>query len=511
MPPAPIATPLPVGAAISPNSLRASMEARRARGERFSLSEAVAIVVPLAGHLADLHATGARLYLHPSNLVIDPHGVAKLDGDGSRAPTLPRDRACLAPEERAGKPGDARASVFALGAMIYELVTGESVGPGMRRPTDIVPDLPGALEVVMGKALVADPAHRPDDLRALASAIHGLSPNASMPPPPADESHLDGGADFEVDIRLSMLPPAEIKATSLPAGYGVSVRDVSSPGTRNDPTARLSDLKARLESDPRPRYVVIEGGMDHGPFSAVELLQQIASATFTEDSLLRDALSKEERPVKDWEEFAPFAEQAKLGREIKQEKVELEKVIVAERKATTSKALIGGIGLAAILAVGLVFFLKARGARNDDVAVVDDKNVSVDIDGGVKGSASARAAGVGGRLPTSGAYPMLPGGMSCEAARAKYVEEMKMGEKGQPDLTAGQFGAVLNNGSYLNSCSVPSSTKVNICAAIQNGRAVGVTVSMDPPNPGGVSCVAGRVRSLSFPPNPKLDVTTTSF
>jgi hypothetical protein len=58
---------------------------------------------------------------------------------------------------------------------------------------------------------------------------------------------------------------------------------------------------------------------------------------------------------------------------------------------------------------------------------------------------------------------------------------------------------------------VPSSTKVNICAAIQNGRAVGVTVSMDPPNPGAVSCVAGRVRGLSFPANPKLDVTTTSF
>ena len=37
------------------------------------------------------------------------------------APTVPRDRACLAPEEKHGQPGDARASVFSIGALLYEL------------------------------------------------------------------------------------------------------------------------------------------------------------------------------------------------------------------------------------------------------------------------------------------------------------------------------------------------------------------------------------------------------
>ena len=65
MPSAPIVTPFPVGAAISPHSLRAAMEARRARGERFSLTEAVGIAVPLATHVAARHAAGGRLFLHP--------------------------------------------------------------------------------------------------------------------------------------------------------------------------------------------------------------------------------------------------------------------------------------------------------------------------------------------------------------------------------------------------------------------------------------------------------------
>lgn len=515
----PVVTPLPVGAAIAPKSLRATMESRRAMGERFSLSEALSLLVPLCQELGQRHAAGARLYLHPSSITFDERGATKLNDAVLMAlPTLPRDRACLAPEERAGEPGSARASVFSLGAILYEMITGESVGPGMRRPTEIAPQLPPSIEAVLGKALVSDPEHRPDDLAALAQALHNLAPSASMAPPPADESNLDGDGDFEVDVRLSMLPPAAPSAARAAISnldidpYAVVVKAPSTQ--RNDPTSRLADLKNRLESDPRPRYVVIEQGMDHGPFSAVELLQQIGSHTFTEDSLLRDTFSKEERNIKDWDEFAPFAEQAKLHREIKAEKVELEKVIVAEKKATTSKALVGGVGLLVVLGAVGAIVLKSRGSRDDTVDIAGDSAVNVEVDGGVKaGSAAAGKAGgaAGGKLQTVGGIPMLPSGMSCETAQAKYVEEMKMGERGQADLTQGQFAAVLNNGSYLNGCGVPESTQVNICAAVQNGRAVGVTVTTSPSNPAANSCVAGKIRGISFPSNPKLDIARTTF
>lgn len=514
----PAPTPLPLGAGIAPDSLRAVMETKRAAGERFSLAQAVAVVVPLAVDLAAHHANGAKFFANPSTISMT--GTPRLEK--SRAgdqPMLPRDRACLAPEIRDGLPGDARASVFALGAMLYEMVTGLTVGLGMRRPTDVDPTLPGSLEVLLGKALVSDAAHRPDDLAALAAAIHHLAPGAAEAPAAADESHLDHDGDFEVDVALSMLPPppaARAPEPNRPAmdSYGVAVvaKAAAPASVRNDPTTKLADLKARLESDPRPRYVVIQDGMDHGPFSAVELLQQVGTGTFHLDGVLRDLFSKQERPIKDWEEFAPFAEQAKLHREIKAEKQEIERVVAGENKATTSKALLGGGAVALLAGAAAVWFFTTRGSRNDTVEIQGDKAVAVDVDGGVKsGQKTATATGVGGRLPTQGAYPILPGGLSCEGAQAKYVEEMKMGEKGAPDLTAGQFGSVLNNGSYLIACGVASDTKVNVCAAVQNGRAVGVTVTMTPPNAGQSSCVAGRVRSLSFPSNPKLDIARTSF
>jgi hypothetical protein len=497
------------------------MEARRAAGSRFSLKESIAIVVPLCVQLAELHGQGKTLYLHPSSIGYAEGKAGVLDGRTGTPPTLPRDRACLAPEERKGVAGDARASVFAIGSVLYELLTGAVVGPGMRRPSEVVPDLPAMVETILGKALVADPKHRPADLGALAQALHSIAPGASIAPPPADVNRLDSGVDFEVDVRLSMIPPNEApqaipKAARLPnitgdGPYAViqAPQNGAAAMSPADPTRRLADMKAALESDPRPRYVVAKEGMDHGPFSAVELLQQIASGSFTEDHVLRDTFTNDERFIKDWEEFAPFAEQAKLNRDIVQEKKQLDAVVTAEKQGAQYKALIGVavIGVFAAGAAGL--WLRDRANKDAALVVEGDKAVAVDVDGGLIG----KKAGVGGPLAGggvgSGGHPILSGGMSCEGARAKYIEDYD--KSAPPDLSAGAYGAVLNRGSYLNGCGVPSNMSVNICAAVQNGRAVGVTVTTNPPNKGIASCVAGAVRALPFPSHPRLDVTNTTF
>lgn len=521
-----IHTPPPSAAAsVMAGTLRAEMEARRAGGRGFSVKESLGLIVPLCTHLGSLHAQGKAFYLHPSSIQYNAGGDSWLIEDlGRVAPTNPRDRSCLSPEERKGDPGDARASVFSVGAILYELLTNSSVGPGMRRPSDVVPDLPRDLEAILGKALVVDPKHRPGDLGALAQALHHIAPNASVAPPPADASHLDQEGDFEVDIRLSMIPPNEAppmtaipKAAALPnlAGvqvqgdgpYAVAVRR-EDPVRRNanDPTQRLADMKAALESDPRPRYVVVKEGMDHGPFSAVELLQQIASGSFLGDFTLRDVFSSEERLIKDWEEFAPFADQAKLNRDIVQEKKAFAAVVVAEKQGARYKALLGGAVLLLMIAGAAGFWARNRASKERDAEVKGQEASTVDVNAGLGAGKKSAAGGV---VRSAGGVPILSGGMSCEAAKKRYIEDYD--KSSPPDLTAGAFGSVLNNGSYLNACGVPSSTRVNVCAAIQNGRAVGVTVTLTPSDPKLAGCVSGAVRSMSFPSHPRLDVTQTTF
>jgi hypothetical protein len=160
--------------------------------------------------------------------------------------------------------------------------------------------------------------------------------------------------------------------------------------------------------------------------------------------------------------------------------------------------------------VALVWFLTSRGSRSDEIAVQSDTLSNVEVDGGL--TSSKKAGGGGARVVgKSGGYPILGGGQSCESAQAAYVEEMSMSGGGQKDITGGQYGAVLNRGGYFAHCGVPDSMSLNICAAVQNGRAVGVTVHTKPPDRRIQACVAAGVRGLSFPAHPKLDVTRTSF
>src|SRR5262249_24152050 len=283
--------------------------------------------------LRDRHARGEHLYVHPSSIAPGADGLARLSTRLSLPPSHPHDRSCLAPElQRGPQPGDACSSVFSIGAMVYEKLTGRHIGPRMNRPRDIDPNLPEAIEILIGKSIIGDRSPRPADLGALAAAIYAVAPQQSIHPPEVSASQLDASAELAVDVRLSMLPPEEIAGAlsrpnpetsgvnTLPTRpqlggdpFGGPVIDarqapVSSKRNADDPTARLAAMKARLESDPRPRYVVSKDMMDHGPFSAVELLQQIASHAFIAEHGLRDEISGQQLPIGEWEEFAPFAE-----------------------------------------------------------------------------------------------------------------------------------------------------------------------------------------------------------
>jgi hypothetical protein len=102
-------------------------------------------------------------------------------------------------------------------------------------------------------------------------------------------------------------------------------------------------------------------------------------------------------------------------------------------------------------------------------------------------------------------------GVTCEEARAQYVEEIGMQAEGPADLTAADYAGVLNQGTYLGPCDVPETSHAQICVAVQNGTAVGVTVSVDPSDASIELCIARQVRVLSFPSHPKMDVARVQF
>ena len=511
-----------VSSASSVTSFRAVIDSRKAEGRKLTLDDAIAIIVPVCADLKQRSDRGEKHYVHPSAITTGPDGLMRLNPQLATAPKDPRDRATLSPEMlRATGPGGPRAWVFAVGAMLYEAVTGTAVGPGMRRPRDVDPSLPEALEHLLAKALVADPSHRPDDLGALASAMHHLAPMKSIVPPDADESKLDHDGDFEVDINLSIMPPE--RPTGQPAPVSIPKPQVvlqnvpvAAPARAaapmiKDPTRELANLKARLESDPRPRYVVAKDRMDHGPFSAVELLQQIASHKFVGKDGLRDELSGVDKTIDEWEEFAPFAQHARIHRDIAHEKKEVAKVEQAEKRSGAAK-FIGGIVIAvALVSVGAFFIIKQVGSRKDGGELSDDPSaVDLSNGGALKGTKKPGQAGgrPGGGPGNGGGFV---GGMSYEQALNSNNNEITIGAKAGPDLTDAQLGAPLRSASFISGCGAPDSMHAQVKVAIKNGRAIGVTVTTLPPDQGVAACIDRHVRGLGWPANPKMDTTTTNY
>ena len=206
-------------------TLREALQRRAALGHRLGLETAVAQIVPLCLELAEIHAQGYGFFLHPSSVAESADGSLVLARERATVyPTDPRDCACLPPETQPGQLNDARANVYAIGAIFYELLTAASVGAGMRRPADLVPTLPAALDGVLSVALITDPERRPDDLRALAQSIQQLlsSPRpaaapavlsplemtlhgmpSSIPPLNSRPAH----PSLRVDVSLSSIPP----------------------------------------------------------------------------------------------------------------------------------------------------------------------------------------------------------------------------------------------------------------------------------------------------------------
>ncbi len=508
---------------VASPTLRETLDRRARQGQILPLEAAVAQLIPLCIEVAELNAQGYGCYLHPSNIVQVADGtLALLRERATQLASLPKDRACLPPETSPAQLNDARACVYSVGAILYEMVTGQSVGPGMARPTEVVPTLPNALESILTAALITEPAARPGALSELANSLHVLCRPGTVPPPNPSIPIPPTSGPIAIDVSLSLLPPTPAaQAPMLVANaalnpFGVTIQ--AAPSSAPPPSAArvaaseaatVAELKARLESDPRPRYFVVKQGMDHGPFTAVELAHHLLNHSFEETDSITDNVAGKTAPIKEYPQFVPFAEQAKRERSLRERKDAIGVVAAQEKKSTRSKALVGVAGLLVLIASGTLWYVTKRGERSDAVAVAEDQATSVETDGSIRGRKKSRRKR---RSRDSSSAPIISGGKSCEAARDAYNEMMVVGQKGgQADITGGQYAAVLNSGAYFSHCGIPNSMEVNICAAVQNGSAVGVTVRVRPNNRRKQQCISKAVRRLRFPSHPKLDITRTHF
>lgn len=101
---------------------------------------------------------------------------------------------------------------------------------------------------------------------------------------------------------------------------------------------------------------------------------------------------------------------------------------------------------------------------------------------------------------------------SCEAAIELAHQDIDFSQgNGTADLPTSAIAAVLENGAWLSSCSVPASTSLDVCVAIRGGSVIGASVVSRPANAELTACVRRRASALQFPYSTHVDIARTRF
>ena len=200
------------------------------RKERLPLADAVRIVRDAAHALSYAHARDiVHRDIKPANIMLERQGRVILTDFGlarlmsaSRFTTsgaIMGTPAYMAPEQALGQAGDKRVDIYALGVLLYELVTGQlpfeadsaialilmHLNQTPPLPRTLNPDLPEGLEQVILKAMSKRPETRIQSADELAAHLNFfLSPTNNAPPDLAAAP----------SINLRPLPPHNLPAQS---------------------------------------------------------------------------------------------------------------------------------------------------------------------------------------------------------------------------------------------------------------------------------------------------------
>jgi serine/threonine protein kinase len=489
---------------------------RKRQGKTLSVRGVYNLIAHVCKGLAALPHGSFHGALRPSIVWVTKAGRVKLSdielgsslvkmGRGDLLPSY--EQAFLAPEAKSGGALDARADVFGVGALLYALLTARSPLDAFVIPSQIRRDASPELDAVMMRCLAQDKAQRfataDEVLRVLLPLV------AATPDPPSDDFDVD--VEVDIDVAASLAPPARKDHSASMVPVVIVNESVTPAANQHSGADDLTELTARLTTNDAPRWIAVKNGMDHGPFTARELIKLIVDGEVQEQHLLFNMASNQKKPLAEYSEFEPFVHQYKIRRDEQEHAAALERSTKVEKRSTAAKFLILGGSIAALALVGGGYWAsrKAMGEHQrsdaDLAALYESGQVRIS---GTAGILKVPPPHSGGRR-SSGGSASGPGGFTSYEDAMNQAMELNMGKAGgERQLTSSDVAGVMNRelnrmfgcvGEELRHGGKLGKVVIDL-AILGSGRVSGASV-----NSGSASfqrCIANKLKDVHFPDFP---------
>ena len=219
---------------VEGESLRALLD----RSTTIECTTAASITSQILDALDEAHRVGmVHRDIKPANVLLLPDGrvkvadfgIAKLDdtGDLTSDGMMVGTAKYLAPEQVRSEPVDGRTDLYAVGVVLYEMLTGRPPFTGdtaaatalarltrdPARPRQVLPTIPPAMDSIVMRALERDPGRRYQhaaDFRAALQARGGDPDATRVEAVGADDTYIDDGVSFVRRERSWLVPTALI-------------------------------------------------------------------------------------------------------------------------------------------------------------------------------------------------------------------------------------------------------------------------------------------------------------
>ena len=343
---------------VEGHSLRELLERKRQTGTvGFGSKGALNIITHVCNGLAAAGAHLAHGALNLDGVAVSRAGRIRVTDLGLAAalPALARLGAALppsiAPEVSQGGAATPASDVYGIGALLYELLVGAPPVKGCKRPSEVVPGVPAAVDAVIARCMAPAPAKRPAGAEAARDAIgaamteaasSGASGSRSAAISAAMPAAAAGGASLAESIaggRASGQHAAAPGAPASAAGPAVPAAPARAP------LPMTAALTAAL-ADREERWLISKGKLDYGPFTLAQIAEQIQSDQILPGHTIIDKDTGTRTKVEDHPLLGDLADAAKERRD------EMRRTQAEVQHATTEKR--RGAALYLFIAAGVI-------------------------------------------------------------------------------------------------------------------------------------------------------------